>query len=156
MYTIQKVYMTRVHVLTRTVDRHGSRARPTNFHRHTSIRCPNSPFAPLAGTWSASAKAHTLRTGAPLLNPATRRGWRASEREARARTLLEVGSHSVSSFVCERHMRTGGRSSVERCSPSAGVDVGNAVGSTASVAQPQRGIEWPAAVVRVALNRRFY
>lgn len=33
LYTLQKLYMTRVHVLTRTVDRHGSRARPTNFHR---------------------------------------------------------------------------------------------------------------------------
>ena len=75
--------------------------------------------------------------------------------------VLEVGSHSVSSFVCERHMdmRTGGRdhpSRLERCSPSAGVDVGNAVGSTASVAQPQRGIEWPAAAAWASLNRRFY
>ena len=51
-------------------------------------------------------------------------------------------------------MRTGGRSSVERCSPSVGVDldVGNAVG-TASVAQPQRGIEWPAAGAWASLNR---
>ena len=51
-------------------------------------------------------------------------------------------------------MRTGGRdhpSRLERCSPSAGVDVGNAVGSTASVAQPQRGIEWPAAAAWASL-----
>ena len=33
LYTLQELYMTRAHVLTRTVDRHGSRARPTNFHR---------------------------------------------------------------------------------------------------------------------------
>ena len=36
---------------------------PTNFYSHTSSRCPNGPFALFAGTWSASAEAHALRTG---------------------------------------------------------------------------------------------
>ena len=69
---------------------------------------------------------------------------------------VEVGSLSVSSFAIERHMRTCRRSSVERCSTSAAVDVGNVVGSTTSAAQAQRGIEWPAAAAWAALNRRFY
>ena len=41
------------------------------------------------------------------------------------------------------------------CSTSAGVDVGNVVGSTTSVAQPQRGIEWPAAAAWAATTVDF-
>ena len=52
-------------------------------------------------------------------------------------------------------MRAGKTSSVERCSTSAGVDVGNVVGSTTSVAQPQRGIEWPAAAAWAATTVDF-
>ena len=45
LYTLQKRNVTRVHVLTRTVERHGSRVRPTNFYSHTSSKCPNGPLA---------------------------------------------------------------------------------------------------------------
>ena len=60
LYTLQIRKMTRVHVLTRTVDRHGSRARPTNFHGHTSIGCPNSPLALLWLCCPMSRRALTL------------------------------------------------------------------------------------------------
>ena len=60
LYTLQKPNVPRVTVLTRTVDRHRSHARPTKFHRHTSIGCPNSPLALLWLCCPMSRRALTL------------------------------------------------------------------------------------------------
>ena len=145
--------MTRARVLTRTVDRHGTPARPTNFHSHTSSSWPNGAFAPSLGCCAVTRSAPALPLDAVRCQRArgssTRTSWSLEPTLQTSAALLGGG------IACERLERGGGQCPVERGTPRSRSELGSAVGKTSSAAQRQRGIEPPAAAARAALNRRF-
>ena len=140
-------------LLTHTVDRHGSPARPTNFHSHTSSSWPNGPFAPSRGCCAVPRSAPALPRDAVHCQRA--RGSSPRTSQSLRPTLQTSARVLVVRIACERLERGGGQWPVERGTPRSRSELGSAVGKTSSAAQRQRGIEPPAAAARAALNRRF-
>ena len=155
LYTLQNLYMTRARVLTRAVDRHGTPARPTNFHSHTSSSWPNGAFAPSLGCCAVTRSAPALPLDAVRCQRArgssTRTSWSLEPTLQTSAALLQLGG----GIACERLERGGGQCPVERGTPRSRSELGKGVSKTPSAAQRQRGIEPPAAAARAALNRRF-
>ena len=99
--------MTRARVLTRTVDRHGTPARPTNFHSHTSSSWPNGPFAPSRGCCAVPRSAPALPRDAVHCQRA--RGSSPRTSWSLRPTLQTSARVLVVRIACERLERGGGQ-----------------------------------------------
>ena len=90
---LQKVYVTRIHVLTRAVDRHGSRAPATNFHSHHALRCLKGPLTHVHLCARERVRGARARAGA---------------RRARVGVRARESTYSPDMYICVRCVCRGG------------------------------------------------